>query len=292
MKKKVIVLGSNGMAGHVMTVGLKSEPSKYEVIDVARSTSAIKPAVILDVTNFEALGTLIETTNADFIINCVGLLNQTAEDYPDQAILINSYLPHFLEMKTKNMSTKVIHISTDCVFSGEKGDYIEEDLKDGIGFYAQSKALGEIINNKDLTIRTSIIGPELKNNGIGLFNWYSQQKGEIFGYKKAFGTGVTVIELMKAVKQVLEQDLVGLVHLVNGAKIAKYDLLLLFNKIFEITDISVNVNDTFESDKSVVSTRNDLVHNVPSYSTMIEEMKAWMERNSSIYPHYSRFIKK
>jgi len=291
MKKKVIVLGSSGMAGHVVTVGLRSEPEKYNVVDVSRTTSAINPSNLLDASNFGSLENLIKNTGADFIINCIGLLNQTAEDNPDQAILINSYLPHFLEAKTKGTKTKVIHISTDCVFSGAKGDYEEDDFRDGVGFYAQSKALGEVVNDKDITIRTSIIGPELKEDGIGLFNWYSKQKGDISGYAKAFWTGVTVIELMKAIKATMEQDVVGLVHLVNGEKIPKFDLLLLFNEVFNITDINIHKENQFASDKSVFKTRSDFNFEVSSYKKMVEEMKEWMEENQSIYGQYKRFIK-
>ena len=160
--KKIIVLGSNGMAGHIVTLGLRTEIQKYDVIAVARTNSPAKPNILLDMTDFDALANLIKTSKADIIINCIGLLNKNAEDKIDQAILLNSYFPHFLETITKNTTTKVIHISTDCVFSGNKGGYRENDIKNGIGFYAQSKALGEIVNQKDLTIRTSIIGPGLK----------------------------------------------------------------------------------------------------------------------------------
>lgn len=176
MKSKVLILGANGMAGHVITTGFRSDPSNFEVISVARTRSLIKPDILLDVTNFIELENLIKKTNPNFIINCIGLLNKSAEDRPDKAILINSYLPHFLENITQNSISKIIHISTDCVFSGYEGNYTEASPKNGIGFYAQSKALGEVINNKDLTIRTSIIGPEINSNGIGLFHWFSQQK--------------------------------------------------------------------------------------------------------------------
>lgn len=292
MKKKVIVLGSSGMAGHVLTLGLRAEPEKYEVFDVSRSESVINPSTLIDARDFDRLEEFITNTEADFIINCIGLLNQTAEDNPDQAILLNSYLPHFLEAKTKGTKTKLIQISTDCVFSGEKGNYLETDFKDGIGFYAQSKALGEIENDKDLTIRTSIVGPELKENGIGLFNWYSKQKGDIFGYAKVYWTGVTVIELMKAVKSAMEQDVVGLIHLVNGEKIPKHDLLLMFNKVFDVKDIRILKNTNFYSDKSVVNTRSDFNFDVASYQTMIDEMGAWMKEYSNIYSNYNRFLSK
>ena len=117
------------------------------------------------------------------VINCIGLLNNTAEDNPELAVWFNSYFPHLLAAFGKKYDFKLIHISTDCVFSGKEGGYKEDSFKNGNGFYAQSKALGEVINNKDLTFRTSIIGPELKHNGIGLFHWFMNQENEISGFR-------------------------------------------------------------------------------------------------------------
>ena len=146
MKRKIIVLGSSGMAGHIVTEQLRNIPEQFEVISISRIKDQTNASVIMDLTNFESLKYLIVTENPYAIINCVGVLNKFAEVNPDVAILMNSYLPHFLEALTKKMTTKVIHISTDCVFSGTKGDYKETDFKDGNGFYAQTKALGEINN--------------------------------------------------------------------------------------------------------------------------------------------------
>jgi dTDP-4-dehydrorhamnose reductase len=216
MSKSIIVLGANGMAGHVITIGLREDINNYNVVSVARSSSKIKPTIILDVSDFVGLKNLIDSSKPDVIINCIGLLNKTAEDNPDQAVLINSYLPHFLESTTKNTKTKVIHISTDCVFSGEEGAYLESSFKNGRGYYAQSKSLGELNNSKDLTFRTSIIGPELNQSGIGLFHWFVNQNREIKGYTNAFWTGVTTIELLKALKVAINNDLVGLYHLVHA----------------------------------------------------------------------------
>jgi len=283
--KKVIVLGSNGMAGHVVTLGLRTVVKKYEVTAVARTNSPINPDVLMDVSDFCKLKYLIRDSKADVVINCIGLLNKNAEDNIDQAILLNSYFPHFLETITKNTNTKVIHISTDCVFSGNKGGYSETDSKDGKGFYAQSKALGEIVNQKDLTIRTSIIGPELNQNGIGLFHWFMNQKESINGYSNAFWTGVTTVELMKAVKSAIEQDIVGLYHLVYSDKISKYNLVKLFAKSFERKGLYIYANDSYKVDKSLINTRTDFKYSVPNYEEMILEMKNWMLTHKEFYPH-------
>jgi dTDP-4-dehydrorhamnose reductase len=286
MNKKIIILGANGMAGHVLVKGLQEKFSGFNVIGVARNTSAINPIVILDVTNFVLLKKLIETEHADVVINCVGLLNEIAENNPDQAILVNSYLPHYLEALTRNTKTKIIHISTDCVFSGKEGSYLESSTKNGVGFYSQSKSLGEIINSKDLTFRTSIIGPELNENGIGLFHWIANQKKEVYGFEKAFWTGVTTLELLNAVKQAISEDLTGLYHLVFDQKISKFELLNMINKEFSM-NLNVIPNDKYLVDKSLTNTRKDFGFTVNSYELMIKQMHSWILMNKELYPHYS-----
>lgn len=284
MTKKIIVLGANGMAGHVITAGLKADVA-YEVISVARTKSIIEPTVLMDVSDFVSLATFIKKTHADVIINCIGLLNKTAEDNPDQAILVNSYLPHFLESQTKNTNTKVIHISTDCVFSGEEGGYTEKSFKNGKGFYAQSKALGELENTKDLTFRTSIIGPELNKNGIGLFHWFTNQSGTINGYTNAYWTGITTIELLSAIKAAISENLKGLYNLVNDGKISKFSLVTIFNDVFH-KKLIINPYNSYKVDKSLINTRSDFSFKGNSYEVMISDMKNWIQSNKELYPHY------
>ena len=165
--KKIIIIGSSGMAGHMIYNYFK-EYTDFNVVDIARSIDLRLPSYQLDVTNFNELEGILKREMPSVVINCIGILNKEAEDYPEKAILLNSYFPHFLAKSGNENGFKVIHISTDCVFNGEKGGYTELSVKDGIGFYAQTKALGEINYGKHLTLRTSIIGPELKDNGIGL----------------------------------------------------------------------------------------------------------------------------
>lgn len=283
MNKKILLLGSAGMAGHVILSVLKEELSDYEIYDVAKNDEFVNPSKCLDVRDFNSLQTYIDLIQPRYIINCIGLLNKTAEDFPDEAVLFNSYLPHFLESKTKESVTKIIHISTDCVFSGEKGHYTENDFKDGVGFYAQTKSLGELNNNKDLTIRTSIIGPELKKNGIGLFNWFMSQRGNIRGYDRAIWSGVTTLELAKFIIQVIrKEDINGIVHLTNNKPISKYKLLVLLQKIFKRDDIVIIPDDHYTVDKSFINTRKDFQWEVPDYSTMIDEMKLWLENKNNL----------
>lgn len=280
--KKILVIGIKGMAGHVVFKSL-SNIVKHEVYGVARNISSTDRIFNLDVSNTEDLKKIIEL-NFDIIINCIGILNKDAEENPEKAIWFNSYFPHFLESITKNSNTKVITISTDCVFSGKKGNYTELDFRDGDGFYARSKAMGELINDKDLTIRTSIIGPELNKEGIGLFNWISKQKGEINGFTNAYWSGVTTVELAKFINKIINDSNfpTGLIHLTNNSKISKYNLLCIIKEVFELDDIKINESEVYKVDKSFISTRNDIEELSLSYKEMILEMKNWINSTNKI----------
>lgn len=285
MKKKILLLGANGMAGHVLTIYFRNLQQEYSTFVIARNDSIIKPDQLLDVTCFDELKKVIDTLKPNFIINAIGVLNQNAEKLPANAILINSYLPHFLELVTTDTAIKVIHISTDCVFSGKKGNYIESDIKDGKGYYGQSKALGELNNEKDITLRTSIIGPDINPNGIGLFHWFMKQQGSILGYTKSIWSGVTTLELAKAVHRSIEKHIAGIYHITNGEKINKNELLKLFNKYTNKNIDIIEVDGVF-SDKSLIDTRKEFVYQVPSYEVMVNEMIEFIIHNKTIYSQY------
>lgn len=283
--KKILVIGIKGMAGHVIFNKFKDEYG-FAAYGIARNIEPSENTFNLDVNNTDVLGQIITEHKFDVIVNCIGILNKDAEDNPDKAIWFNSYFPHYLEKVTKNTGTKVIHISTDCVFSGNKGNYTEEDFKDGVGFYAQSKALGEIVNDKDLTIRTSIIGPELNENGIGLFHWFMSQPddSQLKGYSQAFWSGITTIELAKVVKWVIEENVVGLKQIAPHHKINKFDLLQLFNEIFRENKLTIIEDDHYKVDKSLLSIVTKYTYNVPEYREMLIEMKEWI-KSKKIYKY-------
>lgn len=278
--KKILVIGINGMAGHVIFKYLQ-EKNTNNVFGVARNIKPTENIFNLDVSDTVELIKIINCYNFDFIINCIGILNKDAEDHPEKAIWFNSYFPHFLESITKDTNSKVISISTDCVFSGKNGNYIETDKKDGEGFYAVSKALGEIVNDKDLTIRTSIIGPELKKNGIGLFNWVLNQTGEINGYTNAYWSGISTIELAKFINKIINGSNfpVGLIHLTNNVKINKYYLLQIIKEVFELNNIEIKESGQYKVDKSFISTRDDVEILSATYGEMISGIKTWMIKN-------------
>ncbi len=282
MQKKIVILGSQGMAGHIMAETL-DETGDYEVFGIARQLGKYVDS-ILDVTDFNALENYLERVKPDYVINCIGaLVSQSRDDLPS-AILLNSYLPNFLSQVGNSLDYKFIHISTDCVFSGKDGHYTEESFRDGDDNYARTKALGEIINTRDLTIRTSIIGPELKNNGTGLLDWFFKQQGTINGYTQAYWSGVTTLELAKATDKMIKQNIVGLYQLCPKDKISKFDLLKLFAKVWD-KKIKVTPFDNYKVDKSLICTRSDFSYATPQFEKMLIELKEWMKMHDD-YEHY------
>lgn len=278
--KKILVLGVLGMAGHVMAEYLDSLDD-YQVYGIARSDGryVTKKIDILDFSNVESY---LNEIKPDVIINCIGMLVQQSKNDISTAILINSYLPHFLSELGNRLDYKLIHISTDCVFSGKEGQYKEDAFKDGDDNYARTKALGEVINDKDLTIRTSIIGPELKNNGTGLLDWFFKQSGEIKGYTRAYWSGVTTLELAKATHEMIKQNITGLFQLCPENKISKYDLLGLFAKIWN-KELTIVPFDNHAVDKSLVCLREDFEYYKLNYDSMLIELKQWIENHPTYY---------
>lgn len=281
---KFLVLGATGMAGHTISIYLLERG--HTVDTFSRKAFAYGNNIVGNVKNLINLEEIITNGRYDCIINCIGSLNQFAEDDKSDAVFLNSFLPHWLVKVTSTLKTKIIHMSTDCVFSGKQGNYIENVFPDGETFYDRSKALGEIRDTKNLTFRNSIIGPDISVKGIGLFNWFMQQNGTINGYKKAIWSGVTTLTLAKAMEQAAKEDLTGAYHLTNNSIICKYDLLCLFNKYFKAGRLNIMCVDGINLNKSLINTRRDFKFIVPSYEEMVKEMYEWVDVHKNLYPHY------
>lgn len=282
--KKVLLFGATGMAGHIAYYYLLST-GKYEITNVVFRTPLTEDSIVVDVTNRDTVAEVVRRVQPEIILNCVGVLIKGSKEHPDNAILINAYFPHLLKKMADEVGAKLIHISTDCVFSGKRGNYTEDDFRDADDVYGRSKALGEVINEKDLTIRTSIIGPELKKNGEGLFHWFMNQHGKINGFKTAIWGGVTTLELAKAIDSAIVQNKTGLVQLSNGVGIAKYDLLQLFKKIWHKQDIEILPFGGNGVNKSIAkSARFD--YEVPTYEQMLLEQYDWMKAHKDLYLQY------
>lgn len=282
--KKILVLGGAGMAGHVIYTYLK-ESEKYEVYTTTNQNDFGKNSFKFDIFRIEDLEKILNEVNPNVVINCIGMLIKSSKSDPDKTIFANSYFPHRLAKYSREKNFKLIHISTDCVFSGNNGGYTEVSPKDANDIYGMSKSLGEIIDDKNITIRTSIIGPEIKANGEGLFHWYMNQVDEVTGYKSNIWSGVTTYELAKFIDWVLDKDITGLIHLTNNNSISKFELLNLFNTVYNKT-IVINDNRDYVCDKSFKNTNLKLNYIVPSYSNMIEEQRKFMENHRDFYKHY------
>jgi len=275
---KILILGKNGMLGHVVYNYFKE--MGHEVLGtVLEGDSIIYDAF----KNQESLEDIIKENNPDVVINCIGILNQVAEDNKLLAVKLNSELPHYIDSLSSKYNFKFIHVSTDCVYEGTVGKYDETVLPDATSFYGRSKALGEVNNDRNVTLRTSIVGPDNNPNGIGLFQWFMKQQGETGGYTKVVWTGVTTIELTKAMEKAINNNLTGLHHVVNNDFIPKYDLLVLFKDIFN-KNIVVNENPNVVSEKTLVRTEKSFDFNVPTYEQMVEEMKDWVLNHQDLYP--------
>ncbi len=281
---KILVLGSTGMAGHMIALYFKEKG--YDITAYSVSPFPYCNNIIGNAFDTENFKNILLDGKYDVIINCIGILNQTAEENHSKAVYLNSYLPHFITDTIKDKKTKLIHMSTDCVFAGNTGPYYERSLRDGTTFYDRSKALGEIDDNTNITFRNSIIGPDMNENGIGLFNWFMQQKEIINGFTYAYWTGITTLTLAKAMEKAIEVNLCGLYNLVNNISISKYDLLIILNKNFRKNKMIIRKNDDLKVDKSLRNTRTDFSFVVPSYEQMVQEMKEWMSIHQYLYNHY------
>jgi dTDP-4-dehydrorhamnose reductase len=285
LSKKVLVLGSTGLIGHQVYNYLKLN-SDYELSNISYRKKLQEDTVLLDVRNEKKFIDAIEKIKPDIIINCIGILISGANKDPENAIFINAYIPHRLMRLADDIDAKLIQISTDCVFSGDKKEpYLESDEKDGKDTYAKAKGLGEIINNKHLTLRTSVIGPELKTNGEELFHWFMNQSGTINGFTKAIWSGVTTLELAKAVKWAVENSITGLYHVTNNQSINKNALLNII-KNHTKKDIEIIPVDGKEVDKSFIDTRKEVNYIIPYYDVMIKEMVSLIANNKELYSQY------
>jgi dTDP-4-dehydrorhamnose reductase len=273
---KLLIFGGNGMAGH-MLVDFFTGQSDLEVFYTTRDPSD-KKGLILDAADGHLVEKTVELVRPDIIINAIGILNQFADQDIIQAYHINGFLPHKLRNIADRIGARLIHISTDCVFEGTRGAYSETDRPDGTSTYALTKALGEVSAPGHLTIRTSIIGPEIRPGGIGLLNWFMQQQGRVEGYRSVLWNGVTTLELAKAVSVLMRTPLSGIIHLAHPKPVSKYELLHLFKDTWELQQMEIVASDSPVQDRTLRSTRTDMDYPVPDYPLMMKELRIWMNR--------------
>jgi dTDP-4-dehydrorhamnose reductase len=260
---RVLVLGASGMLGNAM-VRVLSEKEEWEVYGAVRSSGAsrffsakIAERLVagIDVENHDALVKLFAQIRPDTVVNCIGLVKQLADaDDPLLAIPVNSLLPHRLVRLCDLVGARLIHMSTDCVFSGKKGGYRESDPSDAEDLYGKSKFLGEVDYPHAITLRTSIIGHELQG-ARSLIGWFLSQERQCKGFVKAIYSGLPTVVLAQLMRDVIipRTDMSGLYH-VASKPISKYDLLCLvaeiYGKIIQIIpDGSLMIDRSLNADR-------------------------------------------
>ena len=277
---RILVLGKSGMLGHVVFTYFKEKG--YEVFG---TTPVKNEGIYYDAFNDqEKIEEIIQEIKPDAVINCIGILNQVCEKNKPLAVKLNSLLPHYMDSLSEKYNFKFVHVSTDCVFEGDKGKYDETCFADATSFYGRSKSLGEVNNDRSVTLRTSIVGPDENPNGIGLFQWFMNQEGSVGGYTKVIWTGITTIEFAKQIEVAIKNNICGLNHVVNNDFISKHDLITLFKESFG-KDITIEENPNVVSEKTLVRTDASYNFDVPSYKTMVEEMKEWVVNHKELYPN-------
>jgi dTDP-4-dehydrorhamnose reductase len=261
---RITVVGSRGMAGHVIVKYLEQQGHTVTAVD----------RTVLDIEHGN-VDQFFQTLDSDFVVNAIGLLVKDCIDRPDRAVAINSWWPQYCAYKLRDTNTRLIHLSTDCVFDGQRGNYFEADNHTETNAYGRSKSFGEINNTKDITFRMSIIGPELKN-GTGLLNWVLTNKDdELPGWDNAWWNGITTLQLAKCINQYINNPVItGVYHLVNNdVQINKYDLLCKINEIYGLGKKIIRTHGPKPVNKILVDTRGEIDFTIPDYDIQLQQLK-------------------
>lgn len=282
MNKKILVIGANGMLGGSI-FRYFSHTSGYEVLGTVRNSAAAASLVEqgfsntitgIDVLDNKRLQDVFSEFKPDVVFNCVGLIKQLDDSKnPVSAIEINSLLPHRIASLATQYNGKLVHFSTDCVFSGKKGNYLESDIPDASDIYGRSKLLGEVDYDGHLTLRTSIIGHEI-NSSLSLVDWFLSQTSPVKGFSKAVFSGLPTCYVAEFIEQyILDKiDLTGLYHL-SVEPIDKFSLLKMIKSIYGVTT-EINEYSDFQIDRSLNSDRLRFETGVvvPSWPELIKRM--------------------
>lgn len=279
---RVLILGGAGMLGHKLaqhfagrfetTVTFRGSAGEYAhtgLFDQLHTLSGV------DACSIDSLERVITSVKPQVVINCIGIIKQlaSAKD-PILSLETNSLLPHHLARLAAAAGARVIHISTDCVFSGTRGHYTEDDVSDAQDLYGRTKFLGEIAGEGALTLRTSIIGRELKTTS-GLVEWFLSQRGkQVEGWTRAIYTGFPTIVLARIITEILEKHpALGGLYQVASAPINKYQLLGLLRDAYDV-DVEIRPADGVSIDRSLIGTRFQQATGIaaPSWPEMAREM--------------------
>lgn len=261
---RVLILGGSGMLGHILLRCFAKKPDLdvYATVRSARELSGwLTPDRMkkvhqnIDVQQIDSLVKVFAEVQPDVAVNCIGIIKQVPEAQdPLAAITINALLPHRIALLCRATGTRLIHVSTDCVFSGEKGGYTESDIADATDLYGRTKYLGEVSCDHCITLRTSIIGHELKGK-YGLVEWFFSPKDTVRGFRNVLYSGFPTVELARIIRDYVipNPEITGLYH-VSSDPISKYELLNLI-KVQYGKKTEIEPEDGFRLDRSLDSTR-------------------------------------
>lgn len=279
---RILVLGVSGMLGNTV-FRVFAASTNYQIFGSTRSgsvrsafASELTNRIIIgtDVDNSDSLSLLFAKVRPNIVINCIGLIKQLAEvNDPLQAIPINSLLPHRLARLCQITDARLVHISTDCVFSGSKGNYLETDSSDAKDLYGRSKYLGEVDYPHAITLRTSIIGHELRSTN-GLVGWFLAQQGSVNGFTKAIFSGFPAIELAHIIRDfIIPQPQLFGIYQVASEPISKYDLLKLVAQAYD-KKIEILPEEKFTLDRSLNANKFKLAsgYTPPTWPVLVEKM--------------------
>jgi dTDP-4-dehydrorhamnose reductase len=296
--RTVLVLGAAGMLGHAL-FSLLSERDDLEVFATARATAGLDrwfpPALLerirggVDAERFDTVLQVLEAVRPDLVVNCVGVIKQLpAGKDPVVSIAVNALFPHLLARACGEAGARLVHVSTDCVFSGEKGNYREGDRADATDLYGRTKLLGEVESPGCVTLRTSIIGHELEGRH-GLLEWFLAQEGKVKGFTRAVFSGFPTVEMARIVAErvIPNEKLEGLYH-VASAPISKYDLLLLAAERYGKT-IGIERDEEFACDRSLDASRfrEATGYEPPAWPGLVARMHAHFQ-DSPLYGSRAR----
>ena len=274
---RVLVLGGTGMLGHKLWQVLSARMDTHVTVRVGGQASLLDPdRTVLGVSAeaFETVQRAVASVRPDVVLNCIGIVKQApAARNPIPSISINSLFPHLLAELCRTEGARLIQISTDCVFSGRTGRYTEDDLPDPVDLYGRSKLLGEVADNDCLTIRTSMIGRELRGAN-GLLEWFLAQEGSVRGFRRAIFSGLTTSALARLLASVIRdhRGLTGIRH-VASEPISKFDLLCMLKDAY-CSPLEIVPDDDFVCDRSLDASKfeHETELHAPSWEAMVAEL--------------------
>jgi dTDP-4-dehydrorhamnose reductase len=293
-REKILILGVTGMLGHTLFKEMLKN-KRFDVFGTTRNKNGLESffnqreieSVIanIDADKYETVNQVIKNIQPTVIINCIGLIKQLPiSNQPLEAININAQLPHLIALTARSVNARFIHFSTDCVFNGEKGNYDESDFSDARDLYGRTKFLGEVTYPNCITLRTSIIGHELRTN-FSLVNWFLEQENMVRGFCKAMYSGLPTIEIVNVIENyVIPNKKLNGLYQVSSAPISKYDLLQLIKKTYN-KDITIEPDEKFVLDRTLNSEKFRTVsgYTPPDWNQLIKKMYSHFIDNTKTY---------